>query len=501
MFSFFSLIGYLGLSIVAIVVIGLIYLLFIHFKQTTKRSGEVEILPSSIPYLGCALEIAKRPIEFFIECKNKTTDIFGLLIAGDRVFIIHDPHSTQIITKINKALSIDEFFEQVTENLFEYHHEKINRSPHIDFDLVRKWYSQYLLSDKSLDILCERMMRKFAPIYRLLVTNQLKAEEEVAEETTATPVEVKEETKTKDKKNKSDEKKPAKPTDKKAPISTDLPLYDFIGRFVFHVAVGAVFNSEINDNPLKCDQLYDAFKILDKSVALCVAGFNIKHQSRAYSALKFIQDTLQPLDSDLSGLMQRRREYFLELSKDKEPWFAEHIGLINTPIFWASVANSMPAVFWLLYFVIQKGETLIKEIRQEIYSNINNYERFYQKNFSKDDTELLKNPLNHEELSKLLLIESCFTEAVRLTAGSLIMRVNKVEGLELELSSGKKYKFRKGDRIGLFPALFHFNEEIFPNHEEFNPYRFMKEDGTLEEKIAAANGKIPMSFAGKELNP
>lgn len=455
-----TLLGYLvGLLFVAVV--GLIlYFLYRHWQLTTVRKGEVPILPTPIPYLGHALQLGQKPVDFLKSCEEKTSEVFGILAGGQRIFIIHDPLSTPNVLKTNKALSIAEFQDSVLRDLFNTPNEMIH-SPLIDWDLIRKFYSTYLLSDKALDGLCGRMMRKFKDIYDQQVTQKL---------------------------NDS--------ADGRATVK----LYDIIGRFIFHVGVGAIFNNTINDDPEKCDKLFDAFMQFDQSVALCLAGVPIKYQGKAFAAFNHIVNTINPLKEDLSDFMQRRCQYFGGIA-EKDPNFKDKNGLLNSPLFWASVSNSMPATFWLIYHILKSQKTEYFEvIRKEIQEKIPNWQRFLAANFTKDETILQKDILTMEQLNELYFIDSCFTETLRLVSGSFILRIVVDEIFDLTLNSGNTYRFRKGDRVGLFPCLFHNNPKIFPDPDEFNPYRWMKGD-TPEEKLLSAQGRIPLFYEGQEVNP
>lgn len=479
MVALLSSLKVIAIGFVIIFTVIIIYFLIRHYQLTKCKKGEVSLLPTTIPYLGVVLELGQRPIEFLIECSKKTTEIFGILIAGQRFFIITCPHSTLAVIQSSKDLSIFESHKPVMLNLFNIS-EDITTCKDCDYDLLRKWFSTYLLNDKSLDLLCKRMMVKFSDIYRLLVTNRLKQPE-------------------------NHEKNPEKLQDNQGnqenqEEATVLPLYDFISRFIFHIAVGAIYNHSINNSPEKCDLLYDAFKQLDKVTAICVAGLPIKYLPDAFKSLKYIQDITNPLNHDLSELLQRRCEYFDELSLNN-PAFKDNNGVLNSPIFWASVSNSMPATFWLLFYVLQ-NENLINQLRNEIMNIIPNYERFYDSSFLLDDSKVKEEIITIEQLNNLILIDACLTETLRLKSGSFIVRTVTKDNVEVQLHSGNKYKFRKGDQLALFPSIFHYDEEIYPNPNEFNPFRFvLSNDSPLEDRRNAALGKTHLTKDGLELNP
>lgn len=58
-------------------------------------------------------------------------------------------------------------------------------------------------------------------------------------------------------------------------------------------------------------------------------------------------------------------------------------------------------------------------------------------------------------------------------SGSLIMREVITNDCALTLASGNTYKFRKGDKIGIFPPLSHYDEDYYPNATKFQYDRFV----------------------------
>lgn len=73
----------------------------------------------------------------------------------------------------------------------------------------------------------------------------------------------------------------------------------------------------------------------------------------------------------------------------------------------------------------------------------------------------------------MTVIDSCISEALRLSSGSLIMR-EAVEPTTLTLADGTTYNIRKGDNVGIFPPILHRDERFYPNPEKFQYDRFLK---------------------------
>ena len=81
-----------------------------HYSLLIKKTGEVKVKWSSIPILGDAIEFGQRPMQYLLEQssnsnKNNNTisKIFGILIAGQRMFFIKDPVDFNMIFRCDKT--------------------------------------------------------------------------------------------------------------------------------------------------------------------------------------------------------------------------------------------------------------------------------------------------------------------------------------------------------------------------------------------------------------
>jgi hypothetical protein len=450
------------------------YFLYLHVVRTTKREGEAEIFPGPLPFLGFAIELGRDPIGVFKECAEKTVDVFGVLLGGRRMFLINDPHSSDLIFTNHPSLTIGEFQNSIKQNFFNVSSavlEAVHNTKGYNEGASRKLIGQTLLNEKSLNILTRRMTKKFTSLYNSLITKRLTYANSVTNSSNNenTPVEIR--------------------------------LYDLISRFVFNVTLATIMNEEINDNDEKCSKLYEAFREFDGCMFKCLSGYPIKYQSKPLQALLTLQNAISIVKKEnFSELIEKRFEIVQEVVKQHPELLKDYFSVNAISLIWASVSNSMPATFWILYYVIQQP-SLLQEIQKEIKEKIPNYQQFLEKNFVLNPSILTEAEgiLPQEQLNSLHLIDACFTEALRLTSGSLALRTVKEDNTILEFASGNKYKFRKGDRIGVIPTLFHFNEKLYPNPNEFNPYRFIQGD-TFDEKVKASHGRIHAEYDGKPLN-
>ena len=437
------------------VAIGVLYVIYYHLNQITARKGEPSMLFTAIPLIGHTLDYASRPYEFLKECKDKTNEIFGMLLGGNRTFIVHDPRSSYLIIQHTKELSVSEFFDMVLWNFFNTP-TTLTHSPHYNEDVLRKMYTPLLLSDKSLNVFCVRMMKKFKHLYDFKVAPLLK------EGASGKPVK----------------------------------LYELVGQFMFNVAIGSLFDSSVNDTPEKCDKLYAAFNDFDKALALSLGGIHLKYQRKAYRGLQYLTEQVSGVFTNNSDLMKKRNDYWDSVA-EKDSNFMNKQATLNLPLLWASSANSVPATFWLIYYLLQQPEHMDRVMR-EIREHVPNHRQFLAENFNGEVD--FENMITMDQLNKLNFLDACFNETLRLCSGSFLMRVVKTEGLTVKFASGNTYSFRKGDRVGLSTGLYHTNENLFPNPNQFDPFRWYSEDASPEERMAAAYGKIPMKYQGEDIN-
>jgi len=88
-----------------------------------------------------------------------------------------------------------------------------------------------------------------------------------------------------------------------------------------------------------------------------------------------------------------------------------------------------------------------------------------------------KQTLTREDMKKMIKLESCIYETIRLTAGVTLIR-QCIEDTDITLDSGNSYKIRKGDRI-LYPTGFEwlYDTDYFGDDlDKFKWDRFLVKD-------------------------
>lgn len=147
---------------------------------------------------------------------------------------------------------------------------------------------------------------------------------------------------------------------------------------------------------------------------------------------------------------------------DREPLLAvladDEAGRARVPILWAIHANTIPATFWSLYYLLRHPEAL-KAIHRELDELSPNRRR----------------ELDVDTLDELRLLDSAISEALRLSSGSLTIR-QALEPMTLETPTGA-HSLRRGDRICLAPFITHRDPDIFESPLEYRFDRFHSPSG------------------------
>lgn len=253
-------------------------------------------------------------------------------------------------------------------------------------------------------------------------------------------------------------------------------LYETVARFVFFTSVATL----LNDEAAEVEKLYEAFLCFDKQLPIAAAGISVDYFSNAKKGRALMLQTIKAFRENTSEFFKQRWAYF-----EKAGVPTDDTAAFNLAILWASVGNSMPIMFWVLFYLLQNSACMDK-LRQEIKTVVGD-------SAASSGTPL---DLSQEQLTALYYMDACITEALRLSSGSLLMRFVR-NPCELTLASGNTYRFRKGDRVGIVPPLMHLDEEIFSTADAFQPERWMVAGASDAEKALAVTGKKPHMKGGK----
>ncbi|XP_029779722.1 25-hydroxycholesterol 7-alpha-hydroxylase isoform X2 [Suricata suricatta] len=131
---------------------------------------------------------------------------------------------------------------------------------------------------------------------------------------------------------------------------------------------------------------------------------------------------------------------------------AHHLGFL-----WASVTNTIPTMFWAMYYLLQHPEAMAV-LRDEIDHLLQSTGQEKGSGFTIH--------LTREQLDSLVYLESTILEVLRLCSFSSVFRFVQ-EDLTIR-SETQDYCLRKGDLVAIFPPALHYDPEIFEAPEDDN---------------------------------
>uniref|UniRef100_A0A8D2D5Q6 25/26-hydroxycholesterol 7alpha-hydroxylase n=1 Tax=Sciurus vulgaris TaxID=55149 RepID=A0A8D2D5Q6_SCIVU len=392
-----------------------------------RRPGEPPLIKGWLPYFGVALKLQKDPLGYLKFLQKQHGNIFTVLLGGKYVTFILDPFQYPLVMKNHKQLSFDVFSRKLSEKAFSIKKSMKNE------DLTHELHVAYqFLQGKSLDTLLENMLQNLKQMFepQLLKTKNWNTAQ----------------------------------------------MLTFYGSIIFEVTFRTIYGkipagdkkriiSELRDDFFKFD---DKFSYLISDIPIELLG-NVKSlQKKIINSLR--SENLAKIQG-WSEIVQRRQEILEKyLVQDLE------IGAHHFAFLWASVANTIPAMFWAMYYLLQHPEAM-EALRDEIDCLLKSTGQKKESGFSLH--------LTREQLDSLVCLESIIFEVFRLHSYSSVIRFVQ-EDFTFNSENGD-YCLRKGDLIAIFPPMQHSDPEIFEAPEEFRFDRFI-EDGK-KKTIFSKGGK------------
>lgn len=233
--------------------------------------------------------------------------------------------------------------------------------------------------------------------------------------------------------------------------NSDRFLHKFVSEGIWKMSVVPLLSESLRD-----ESLLEEFYKWESGISFSFAGAPdwlltrfVEGRENLYRAL------MDPSFVEQGTELVKRRAAELPLSR-------EDLNRTTVGLIFAAVANSMSAIFWLLYHVL-KDKTTHDTIRQEVRA-VKGY------------------PYTLEQLDSMVFLGSAFQEVARMYAGLWTPRLIS-DDVEIEMR-GKKYLFRKGGRLMVSAKWLHHDPCIHEDPETFifdrfvEPKEYYFQDGT-----------------------
>ncbi|XP_036374002.1 cytochrome P450 7A1 [Megalops cyprinoides] len=417
-----------GFTICVLTIFLSILVTWLFWDSRKRRPGEPPLVTGWIPFLGVAFEYGRNPLAFLTSAQRKYGDIFTCKIAGKYFTFIADPFSYSAVFRQGRNLDFQKFAIAFSQKVF----------GHADF-------SDPMYSGRYKDIHSIFRQTLQGPVLQQLTSSMMENIQIIMQR------------------------------DKGHGWITE-GLQSFTNRIMFEAGYLTLFGKEekamAEENSATKQRMMrkaiEDFHAFDKAFPELAAGLPIHLCIKAFRAREALAEKFHHKylknNQSLSALIERRMHAFDEMEQ------LDELGKARTHVcmLWASQANTLPATFWSLYYMMRSPEAL-KAAQTEINRVI------------KESDHKPVNPgrpliLSKAELDSMSVLGSIIEEALRLSSASIMIRIAN-ENFTLTLDSGKTADIRKGDYIAMYPQMIHMDPEIYENPTEFKFDRYLDENG------------------------
>ena len=397
------------------------YLGAIRLLNGARRAGEPPLVRGWLPFLGCALAFGRDAPAFLERCRARYGDVFTLVIGGQRMTFLLDARDFGTLIREPKRLSFYEIKCEIGSAAFGY--RRPDQSP-VDDESLNAMYGEFLKPSRLSEL--SRALLK-----------QLRGDLDEGSSTRAG--------------------------------WRNVELYDFVTRLMFDAGGAALYGDDF-----PCDEVRERFLAYDTRFPLLIAGVPVGLLAGVYGHWEWLVRYLSRTRETMSRLMWARHE---QLSRETDP---REFGQFNLALLWAAQANTVPAAFWSVAYLLQDPRAMAA-VREELGATA-------------DDDSAGRSSAREwtrEELDRMRRLDSCICEALRLSSASMMMR-RVTEAHALELASGQLIQLRAGDMVCLFPYLTHRDPEIFEHPDEYRFERFFSERGVA--RFEKQGQRVPFAY-------
>lgn len=390
-------------------------LILIYFKHNHEKKR----IPSCgkwIPWLGCAIQFGKQPLEFLGVKRKELGDIFTLFVAGEQMTFLLDPedfHHFFDTSCCDFQMAVQEPVHKlasISREDFFLHHSRLHDT----------------IKGALAPLKIQKLMISFKHHIRENMGNYIKLHE------------------------KQD-------------------LMDIVCRTMYMSILSTLFGE---DNPVISSQEHfeefiKHFHVFDESFEL-----GSKMPSFLLPRWKAAKQYILERSRQISCQRQTRQPTTDHLNVMDLLWKCLDGDKVHTNygmlILFASLANTVPASFWLLTYILTN-----ERVRNKVMTELAD-------KFGDKTGEELAQVVSETDFRELRYLQQCVYETIRLRGEGVIGR-KVIKPVQI-----KGYEVPKGSMLMISPYWSHRNEKYFPQPEEFLPERW--ENCGLEKQGFVAFG-------------
>ncbi|CAH1784449.1 unnamed protein product [Owenia fusiformis] len=401
-----------------VALVTLVLYLCMRFFVRHRKPGEPPLVPYKVPFLGSGLEFNKDAYKFLSDCQKEYGDVFTIYLAGKYYTFILNPRNYGVCFKQSSdVLSFRTAARTTLTKVF-----GVDQKVVIDTAPYSKTHTRPAvtkgLQGEGLEGLSQTMQMNLHKMLKglTLVGNEWQT----------------------------------------------MGLLDFCYLTVFSTAFISIFGENEQDLA-NMSTIIKNFREFDNSFIGFLSGLPKQMLKKALKAREYLHDLLCQENGqkrrNISELLELRHAAFEAIGKEIFPDSAH--GPYNLSFLWASQGNTIPAIFWSLYYTIkhpEATEAALEEVREKL-GPIDEAKEYVT--------------YTKEQYDELEIFDSIISETLRLTSFSMIVR-DVVEDVTLQLTTGEVIGLRGGDRVALQACMVHRDPEIYENPLEFQYDRFLR---------------------------
>ncbi|XP_059146741.1 prostacyclin synthase-like [Physella acuta] len=175
----------------------------------------------------------------------------------------------------------------------------------------------------------------------------------------------------------------------------------------------------------------------------------------------------QPSSSDMmnrdgcSDYIKFATEFMLKHSQSERDIICHNLVFLHVNY------NTFRAVYWCMYKLMEDA-TVMAAVRKEV-------EEVVEAKRTGANSSEYEAEFTTEDINKLPVVDSYLKEIIRWTSGVFMVR-KCVEDTSFTTDKGETFNIRKGDKVAIYPPVFHHDPEIFESPETFKYDRFIDAD-------------------------